>query len=195
MKRSKEIVAGPRELAKQERDKGRAVMTLKLLWQLMDAARTQVDPLRWIKEGGLDAEEFLECVESGRWHPLLRRWHVMKHTTAANRPAPTSRDRHARRLVHLAVIALQRVVSMNGDEARRKVAAAMAKLFEDAPTAETIHHWQRDQALVTPADEKMLATVITQTRGEPEAVVMHFVQIAHTVLTPAPLQPRLAKSY
>src|SRR5262249_50187703 len=114
---------------------------LKFLWQLTAAARTQLDPFTWIKEGGLDAEEFLECVESGRWHPLLRRWHVMKGTSGANRPAPTSRDRIARRLVVLAVIALQRVISTDGYGARRTVAAAMAKMFEDAPSAETIHHW------------------------------------------------------
>ena len=159
----KDVVVRPRKLGKEERDKGRTVMTLKLLWQLMAAARSRVDTVRWIKEGGLDAEEFLECVESGRWHPLLRRWHVMKGTTAANRPAPTSRDRAARRLVRLAVIALQRVVSTDAVAARGTVAAAMAKLFEDAPSAETIHHWERQQEPTTPAEEKLLATIITTT--------------------------------
>jgi hypothetical protein len=153
----------------------------------MAAARTQVDAVRWIKEGGLDAEEFLECVQSGRWHPLLRRWHDMKAKSAANRPAPTSRDRAMRRLVVLAVIALQRVVSTDGDAARRTVAAAMAKLFEDASSsAETIHNWQRQQQPTTPADERLLATVIAKTDADPTAVVEHFLQLAHTIFTPAP---------
>jgi hypothetical protein len=187
----KDVVIRPPKLTKDRREQGRTIMTLKLLWQLVKAARDQVDPYTWIKEGGLDAEEFLECVESGRWHPLLRRWHVMKGTSGANRPAPTSRDRAARRLVVLAVIALQRVVSTDDDGARRTVAAAMAKLFEDAPSAETIHHWerQREPATTTPAEEQLLATVIATTKGDPTAVVEHFVQIAHTILTPAPFSP------
>jgi len=165
-------------------------MTLKLLWQLMKAARNQVDPFTWIKEGGLDAEEFLECLESGRQHPLLRRWQVMKGTTAANRPAPTSRDRAARRFVVVAVIALQRIVGTDGDGSRRTVAAAMAKLFEDAPSAETIHHWQRQQEpQPTPLEEKYLVTVIANTKDDPTAVVDHFIQIAHTIRTPAPFTP------
>jgi hypothetical protein len=152
MKR-KDVVVQPPKLTEDRRTQGRTIMTLKLLWQLMKAARDQVDPYTWIKEGGLDAEEFLECVESGRWHPLLRRWHVMKATSGANRPAPSSRDRAGRRVVVLAVIALQRVVSTDGDGARRTVAAAMAKVFENAPSAETIHHWerQREPATNTPA--------------------------------------------
>jgi hypothetical protein len=182
----KTITVRPRKLGKEARDKGRTVMTLKLLRQLMAAARAQVDPVRWIKEGGLDAEEFLECVESGRWHPLLKRWHVMKGTSAANRPAPTSRTRHARRLIVLAVIAVQRVVSIDADEARRRVHHAMTRLFEDAASAEALHHWQREQDPTTPADEKLLALVITKNDSDPEAVIGHFVQLAHMVATPAP---------
>jgi len=187
----KDVVVRPRKRTEDRRDRGRTIMTLKLLWQLLAAARNQIDPYTWVKEGGLDAEEFLECVESGRWHPLLRRWHVMKGTSGANRPAPTSRDRAARRLVVLAVTALQRVVSTDGDAARRTVAAAMAKLFEDAPTAETVHHWERqmEPATTTPAEEKLLAMVIANTNADPAAVVEHFVQMAHTILTLAPFSP------
>jgi hypothetical protein len=185
MKRSREVIVRPHKLGKEERDKGRTKMTLMFLWRLMGEARSHLDVRRWINEGGLDAEEFLECLESGREHPLLGRWRVKK-TIAANRTAPTSRERAARRIVVLAVVALQRVVSMTGDEARRTVAAAMSKLFEDVPTAEIIHHWQRQQEPTTPANEKLLATVIASTHGDPTAVVEHFVQMAHTVLTPAP---------
>jgi hypothetical protein len=163
-------------------------MTLKLLWQLMKAARDQAGPIIWLNEGGLDAEEFLECLETGRWHPLLKRWHVMKGTTAANRPAPTSRDRAARRVVVLAVIGLQRVASMDDDEARRTVAAATTKLFENAPSHETIHHWerQRDPPTTTPAEEKLLAMVIANSNADPVKVVARVLDLAHTILTSAP---------
>jgi hypothetical protein len=115
----------------------------------------------------------------------------MKGTTGANRPAPTSRDRAARRTVVLAVIGLQRVASMDGDEARRIVAAAMARLIEDAPSAETIHHWerQRDPPITVPAEEKLLAMVIANSKADPTEVVERLVHLAHTILTPAPFSP------
>jgi hypothetical protein len=87
----KNVVARPPKLTEDRRIKGRGVMATKFLWQLMAAARAQASPYTWIKEGGLDAEEFLECLESGRPHPLLDRWRDIKGTTAAGRPAPTAR--------------------------------------------------------------------------------------------------------
>ena len=57
----------------------------------------------------MDAEELLECLESGRGHPVLRRWQKLK--AESGRPGPTRRDLRVRRLIVLAVIALQRVVS------------------------------------------------------------------------------------
>jgi hypothetical protein len=182
----KNVVARPPKLTEDRRIKGRGVMATKFLWQLMAAARAQASPYTWIKEGGLDAEEFLECLESGRPHPLLDRWRDIKGTTAAGRPAPTARDRHMRRLVVLAVIALRRVISTDAKGARRTVAAAMVRLFEDAPSAETIHHWERQLGPITPEDEKLLEMVITNAKKDPTEVVERFVHFAHTILTPAP---------
>jgi hypothetical protein len=191
MKKKKGIVVRPPQLTEDRRTRGRAIMTLKLLWQLMKAARDQAGPVIWLNEGGLDAEEFLECLETGRPHPLLRRWQVMKGTTAANRPAPTSRERAARRIVVLAVIGLQRVASMTGKEARLTVAAAMPKLFEEPPSDETIHYWerQRDPPTTTPAEETFLAMVIANSNADPAKVVERVLDLAHTILTPAPFSP------
>jgi len=67
----------------------------------------------------------------------------------------------------------------------------MARIFADlpSPSAETIYNWQRQQPPTTPADEKLIAMVISNTKWDPTAVVEHFIQIAHTILTPAPLDP------
>jgi hypothetical protein len=179
MKKKKGIVVRPPKLTEDRRTKGRAIMTLKLLWQLMKAARDQVDPVTWIKEGGLDAEEFLECLETGRWHPLLKRWDVMKGTDAANRPAPTSRERAARRAVVLAVIGLRQVTSMKGDEARRTVAAAMPRLFDKPPSAETIHHWERETGSGCRAGRRMSARRSTAPSVVRGMTAMPDLDIAH----------------
>jgi hypothetical protein len=75
--RPKQVILRPNKQTsppKDERDAARIVLARKFLWQLMAAAKTQVDPVTWIREGGLDADEFLECVDTGRWHPWLKRW-------------------------------------------------------------------------------------------------------------------------
>jgi hypothetical protein len=46
---------------REDRDRARALLARKMLWELLAAARSQLGPLRWINEGGLEAEEFLEC--------------------------------------------------------------------------------------------------------------------------------------
>ena len=104
-------------------------------------------------------------------------------------PAPTSRDRAARRLVRLAVIALQRVVSTDAVAARGTVAAAMAKLFEDAPSAETIHHWERRAGADHTGRGEITRDHHHHHKGDPTAVVEHFLHLAHTILTPAPFSP------
>jgi hypothetical protein len=168
-------------------------VTLDFFHQLLRVARSQVDIFNWIKRGGLDAEEFLECIESGRWHPVMRYWESRKATKGVGAPKPTTRDEAVRRMIVLAVIAFQRMSGMSKTsdvEARRIVAAIAARLFEDAPSAESIHHWQRElgPTFITPADEKALAVVIANAKN-PAEVVEKFVQIAHTIHTPAPFEP------
>ena len=169
------------------RDKARELLARKFLWELLAHAKTQIDVVTWIKEGGLDAEEFLECVDDGRWHPLLRRWKARKATVAANRQGPTAREALGRRLIVLAVIALERTHSFaKKDEAREEVAKVAARLFENPPSAETIHHWHRALEPLGPKDEIVLAEGIARAKDDREALIIHFVGLAHMVMTPAP---------
>jgi hypothetical protein len=184
----KEVIVVPRRLTKTERDQGRTVLARKALWDLLAAARTQVDSVTWIKEGCVDAEEFLECLDDGRWHPLLEQWHKRKATVAANRPAPTAREKHARRLMVLAVIAVERVTSVSKQEARKMVAAAAADVFESAPTERTIEHWRKDQPSPTQPDERVMANAIACSKlSEPDGIkhlIGYFIGLAHAVMTP-----------
>jgi hypothetical protein len=171
-----------------ERDKARELAAASFLWNLVVHAKTQLDFVTWINEGGLDAEEFMECLDTGHWHPLLRRWDTLKGTSSANRPPPTARELYARRLIVLATIVLERVVSLDKQEARERVAKAVAEVFDNPPSAETIRRWQRElKPPINAADERVLATAITHAQGDSTALVIYFRGLAHTVMSPAPI--------
>ncbi len=191
MSRQKQIILRPNQQPspKDERDKARITLARKFLWELMAAAKAQVDPVTWIREGGLDAEEFLECVDTGRWHPWLKRWQGLKATVAANRQAPTHRELAGRRMVVLAVIALERLESFRTkDEAYAEVAKETAGVFERAPSGESIQHWRRDLTPpLGPGDELVLAGGITRARGDRQTLITHFVGLARVALVPVAL--------
>ena len=112
----------------EEIQKLRALETLKVLWELLAVAQKHADVVTWINEGGPEAEDFLDAIESGRPHPLLRLWEERKSTVAANRAAPSRRDRHARRLVVLGCVALERT-GLGKLSARKRLARAVRGVF------------------------------------------------------------------
>ena len=135
-------------------------MAAKCLRELVVAAEKRTDPATWALSGGHEAEDFLECIENGRWHPLLRLWNERKATVAANRPAPTMRDLIARRFIIILCAALERTGLRKG-EARKFAAEAVAvqgNAFPDLLSAETIHRWQRNQPPLTAVDERWITT-------------------------------------
>jgi hypothetical protein len=186
----KEVTVRPeaRKLTKPQREQLRALLAAQFLWGLLAKARTGIDPVTWINKGGLEAEEFLECVDDGLSHPLLKRWR--KRKCYANRPPPSRRERHARHFAVLATVALERVVSLDKDEARQKVAKAVAQVFDNAPSPETIRHWQRDDPPLTEGDELVLGTAIgrckhdTNDQANAKVVIDYFIGLAYLALTP-----------
>jgi hypothetical protein len=184
----KEVMVRPAKFRNREdRDQARALLARKVLWELLAAARSQVGPLRWLNEGGLEAEGFLEALDAGYPHPLLDAWRHKKRT--AGRPPASARERHAQRIMCLATVALERAISLGVGEAREIVAERAKRLFEPPPTAKKIEHWQEAQlTLLSAADEQVLARAISSSRiGEPgdrERLADYFVGIAHLALTP-----------
>src|SRR5262245_9997787 len=141
-------------------EKARAELAAKCLRELVVAAEKRTDPATWALSGGHEAEDFLECIENGRWHPLLRIWNERNATVAANRPAPTMLDLIARRFIIILCAALERTGLRKG-EARKFAAEAVAvqgNAFPDLPSAETIHRWQRNQPPLTAVDERWITT-------------------------------------
>src|SRR5262249_27407906 len=125
MKRSVSVLPNQNKVAREDIDEARALLARKCLWELVAAAKQQVDVATWCKEGGLEAEDLLDAMDSGRPTPLRRSWEERKATVAANRRSPSRRGLHARRLVVLLCIALERAGS-GKRQARQQVSRLLA---------------------------------------------------------------------
>jgi hypothetical protein len=188
MKEVKQVTVRPPIFKNREdRDRARMLLARKCLWELIAAAKSQVDPLRWLKEGGVELEEVALCLDHGGMHPYLKEW-KHKRAGAANRPSPTAREHNARSLMCLATVALDRVFSLGRGEAREIVAKAAAKLFDNPPTAKALEHWQDNQPPLSPAAEQVLATAIAQSRvhepGGQDRLANYFIGIAAMHMNP-----------
>jgi hypothetical protein len=148
-------------------DEARALRTKKCLWELLEHAKSQVDPATWIRVGGFDVEEFLQCLDDGLWHPLLRQWEERKGTDAAHRASPTPRQIMVRRMAVLMVLTLERT-GLNKRRARKSAAEALAEislLFDPPhpPSVNTLEHWERAERArgeFTEKDEQLIASAI-----------------------------------
>ena len=159
MKRSVVVLPNKNKVAREDIQEARALLARKCLWESLAAAKTQVDDATWCKEGGLEAEDLLDAIDSGRPHPLLRSWEERKATVAANRPAPSRRELHARRLSVLLCTALERA-GLDKQQARKQVSRLLASqpgLFSHPPSDHALERWQRAETALTPADECVIA--------------------------------------
>ena len=124
---------------------------------MLDAAKEQVDPIRWRGEGGPELEDFLHALESGGQHPLLKRWENLKATAVANRPAASLLDQITR---HLAVLMVESLVraGLGKGAARRRASEELQRVLPGA-TTRAIKYWQNHHVL-TADDERLIAQAI-----------------------------------
>jgi hypothetical protein len=184
MKRSVVVLPNQNKVAREDIHEARAILACKFLWQLLAAAKRQVDVATWCKEGGLEAEDLLDAVDSGRPHPLLRSWEESKATVAANRPAPSRRELHARRLSVLLCTALERA-GLDKQQARQQVSRLLASqsgLFAQPPSKHALERWQRAGPALTPEDECVIANAMA--KGGPCEIKAYFVGLIHFALNP-----------
>jgi len=184
MKRSVVVLPNQNKVAREDIQEARALLARKFLWELLAAAKQQVDVATWCKEGGLEAEDLLDAIDSGRPHPLLRSWEERKATVAANRPAPSQRELHARRLVVLLCIALERA-GLGKRKARQQVSRLLAPqsgLFAQPPSDHALERWQRAGPALTPEDECVIANAMA--KGGPPEIKAYFVLLLHFALNP-----------
>ena len=184
MKRSVVVLPNKNKVARKDIEKARALLARKFLWELLAAAKQQVDVATWCKEGGLEAEDLLDAIDSGRPHPLLRSWEERKATVAANRPAPSRRELHARHLAVLLCAALERA-GLGKRQARQQVSRLLASqsgLFAQPPSDHALERWQRAGPALTPEDECVIANAMA--KGGPREIKAYFVGLLHFALNP-----------
>jgi hypothetical protein len=170
MKRSVVVLPNQNKVAREDIHEARALLARKFLWELLAAAKQQVDVATWCKEGGLEAEHLLDAIDSGRPHPWLRSWEERKASEAANRPAPSRRELHARRLAVLLCAALERA-GLGKRQARQQVSRLLASesgLFAQPPSDHALEHWQRAGPALTPEDKRVIANAMA--KGGPREI-------------------------
>jgi hypothetical protein len=155
----------------------RTLLARKCLWELVAAARQQVDPVRWRLVGGIEAEDLLDALDSGRPHPVLRHWETQK-SIYANRPAPSNRQLATRHFVVLMCEALERGPKFGKGMARSRASKALRKA--GAPVSvDAIARWQRvDRAPFKPEDETAIANALAGGRNAAE-IIRYFVGLIH----------------
>ena len=184
-----EIVIIPGKIdSKENADRLRGLRAGAVLWELLTAAKAQLDVVDWYSQGLAEAEAVLEAWQTGGQHGFFDLWEERKGTIGANRPPPATHEREARRMVLLMCLALER--SGLGREAARKAAARAlepAGVFAKPPTHRVIEHWQDDQPLrLTPRDEMLLAMALgTAGIEDPQRIARQFIGLAHLVFNPA----------
>jgi hypothetical protein len=187
----KEFVINPNRRASEEDNaEGRVVSVRRFLWTMLDALKKSTDPVTWLTSGGLDVEEFLECLETGRPHPVLYAWQEHKSDAAAHRPAPTSREKAARRLAVLACKALEQQTGMKNRQARQVVAKHIkdAKVFPSEPKPETLRNWERELGpALTQDDQKVVEAAQKSAGTDCKKLVSYFVGFMHLARKSAPL--------
>ena len=175
-----------KERAEKERpDAARARLAHKYLQVSVAARKMRSDPLTWRNEGGPEAEDFLESIETGRSHPLLEQWEKRK---IRHRHPPRLPEQRARIMVTSMCAALERLGRLKSKQEVRKRAAKALKakalnLFPGgSPSAHAIKRWQLDP--LTPENEYFVAKAIERSGGSCDNVVHYFIGLIHFALNP-----------
>jgi hypothetical protein len=169
-----------------ERHTLRADVVRLVLREHLRGLKEKLSAESWLNGGWSEVESFVEALCSGGAHPALTQWEADK--AAAGHPAPSSREHYARRLAILLAVGLNRI-GLSSRSARRFAADSLARagVFESAPTAKGIEHWQARYfpALDTSA-ELLLATGIATAGRDPHKLALFFIGLAHVAANPTP---------
>jgi hypothetical protein len=166
-------------------EQARAAHALSCLLQLLIAARQQTDIATWQRVGGLEAEDFLDALHTGRLHPLLQLYERRK--ASGGRAAPGLRERHFRRLAVLLSTALQRVPidrhrprkMIDKHEARKKTAKALAGLIS-ITSYRSIERWELElEPPLGDEDERVIAAALQRCSPNADALIRHFKGFVH----------------
>jgi hypothetical protein len=150
----------------------------KWFWETHAIARlADSNPLAWLTEGAVDAEEMLLALDTGDPHPWLEQW---KKLNANFAPGPDEHARHFRQMVCLFCVAIERL-GRNKRKAREEVGDRLRGLPQ-APTANVIKNWQQREERLDPAQAEVIIAKAFA-RG-PDEVTTFFVSVIAWYLDP-----------
>jgi hypothetical protein len=174
-------------VSKEDVDILRALLATQTLWEAVSKAKARVDAATWYATGGPEAEDFLDAIDHGGSHPLLRLWVKRKGTVNAHRPGPGLRERDARRLVVVMCATLERA-GIGKREVRERVAKRLGKekIFSTAPSAYAIERWQSAFPPHGQAAQKVIAGAIARCGPIDTQIVQYFMKLVRVSLDPFP---------
>jgi hypothetical protein len=174
-------------VGKENVDLTRALLATQTLWEAISKAKASVDATTWYATGGPEAEDFLDAVDHGRWHPLLRLWTKRKATISAHRQGPGLRERDARKLTILMCETLE-ASGISKSESRKRVAQELKKekIFSPAPSVHTIERWQRAATPSGRVEESIIAAAISRCGQDDTKILQHFTKLVRVALDPFP---------
>jgi hypothetical protein len=174
-------------VSKEDVDIFRALLASQTLWEAVSKAKASVDAATWYAIGGPEAEDFLDAIDHGGSHLLLRLWGERKATVKAHRPGPGLRERDARRLVVLMCATLEGA-GISKREVRERVAKHLKKekVFSTAPSAHAIELWQSAFPPHGPAAAQVIAGAIAHCGPSDKQIVRYFMKLMRVALDPFP---------
>jgi len=174
-------------VSKEDVDIFRALLATQTLREAVSKAKASVDAATWYATGGPEAEDFLDAIDHGGSHPLLRLWVKRKATVNAHRPGPGLRERDARRLVVVMCATLERA-GIGKREVRERVAKHLRKekIFSTAPSVYAIERWQSAFPPHGQVAEQVIAAAIARYGPIDEQIVQYFMKLMRVSLDPFP---------
>jgi hypothetical protein len=157
-------------------ERTRELQTLSCLWGLMADAKQRMDIAAWRNAGGLEVEDFIDCIERGLPdHPLIRSFQ-RRMADNANRPAPSIGDLRVRRQVIRCCAALERngIEKLGKGEALAFTVRRLAPTFHgQGPSGDAIRRWQKAQPLGC-EDDVVINKAIERAGGDKARIVEYF---------------------
>ena len=174
-------------MSKEDVDIFRALLATQTLWEAVSKAKASADAETWYATGGPEAEDFLDAIDHGGSHPLLRLWVKRKATINAHRPGPGLRERDARRLVVLMCATLERA-GIGKREVRERVAKRLRKqkIFLTPPSAFAIERWQSTYPPHGQVAEQVIAAAIARCGPIEKQIVEYFMKPVRVAVDPFP---------
>ena len=159
-------------MSKEDVDIFRALLATQTLWEAVSKAKASADAETWYATGGPEAEDFLDAIDHGGSHPLLRLWVKRKATINAHRPGPGLRER----------------AGIGKREVRERVAKRLRKqkIFLTPPSAFAIERWQSTYPPHGQVAEQVIAAAIARCGPIEKQIVEYFMKPVRVAVDPFP---------